>query len=166
MNVDMSVAPEIARLAGPIPHRAGTAATRPTIGTLAGELSVLADHPERWWGLVRFNQCRSEKIDLDLVGGFRGVPPEKHGPGFWIAVLSPGDAGIDCDCDLMTVVAGDVLEESVADGGGVATKLRPGRLRVHGQGQVHQIRASGDGFAVSLHVRGAVAGRCGDPSRG
>jgi hypothetical protein len=139
MNVDMSVAPEIALLAQPIPYRAGPSGARPTIGALAGELSALASHPERWWGFVRLDQCRSEKIDLDL-------------PGFWLAVLSPGDDGIDCDCDLMTVVAGDVLEESVADGGGVITELRPGRMRVHGQGQVHQLRASGDGFAVSLHA--------------
>jgi len=164
MNVDMSVAPEIALLARPIPRQPGTSGSRPTIGKLAGELSALASHPERWWGTVRFNQCRSAKIDLnldkidldlDFSGGFRGVvPPGQHRPGFWVAVLSPGDDGIDCDCDLMTVVAGDVLEESVADGGGVTTGLRPGRIRVHGQGQVHQIRASGDGFAVSLHLRG------------
>jgi hypothetical protein len=56
----------------------------------------------------------------------------------------------------MTVVAGSVIEESVADGGAVATTLAPGRMRVHGQGQVHQIRAGGDGFAVSLHVRGGA----------
>jgi hypothetical protein len=144
VNVDMSVAPEIALLAHPVPRQPSTPGSRPTIGKLAGELSALASHPERWWGLVRFNQCRYEKIELDL--------------GLWVLILAPGDDGIDCDCDLMTVIAGDVLEESVADGGGVTTGLRPGRMRVHGQGQVHQLRASGDGFAVSLHARGEIKG--------
>jgi hypothetical protein len=37
--------------------------------------------------------------------------------------------------------------------------LLPGRIRVHGRGQVHQLRASGDGFAVSLHLRGADYGQ-------
>jgi hypothetical protein len=141
MNVDMSVAPEIALLATPAPAR--RPAARPTIGTLAGRLRLVAGQPEGWWGAVRFNHCRSEKIDLEF-------------PGFWIAVLAPGDPGIYCDCELMTVVAGEVTEESVAAGGGVTTALRPGRMRVHGQGQLHQIRAGGAGFAVSLHVRGGA----------
>lgn len=140
MNADMSVAPEIAILAGRLP--AGPAAgTRPTIAMLAGELSALASQPERWWGTVRFSQGRSEIIDLDF-------------PGFRIVTLAPGDAGIYCDCELMTVVAGTVVEESVADGGAVTSTMPPGRTRVHGQGQVHQIRAGGDGFAVTLHVNG------------
>jgi hypothetical protein len=56
----------------------------------------------------------------------------------------------------MTVVAGAVTEESVEAGGGATTALQPGRLRVHGHGQLHQLRASGDGFAVSVHVRGGA----------
>jgi len=34
--------------------------------------------------------------------------------------------------------------------------LRAGRARVHGQGQVHQIRANSKGFAITLHVRGSA----------
>ena len=170
----MSVAPEIALLAQRVPaqpptggpgtggHGAGQASgghtARPTIGALAGELKRLAGHPERWWGVVGFSQGRSEKIDLEF-------------PGSWVVVLAPDDPGIYCDCELMTVVAGAVTEESVADGGAVTTMLRPGTLRVHGQGQVHQIRASG-GFAVSLHIRGtrggprSVSGGSGDQPAG
>ncbi|MBV9446805.1 MAG: hypothetical protein JO345_13045 [Streptosporangiaceae bacterium] len=146
----MSVAPEIALLAQRVPAQPGLAGTgagaatgaaaRPTIGALAGELKLIASHPERWWGAVRFSRGRSSKIDLEF-------------PGSWVVVLAPDDPGIYCDCELMTVVAGAVTEESVADGGAVTTMLRPGPMRVHGQGQVHQIRASG-GFAVSLHIRG------------
>lgn len=145
MNVDMSVAPEIAILAERVPAQAGAreAGTPPTIATLAGELDALARRPERWWGAVRFSEGRSEIIDLEF-------------PGFWAVTLAPDDPGVYCDCELMSVVAGTVIEESVADGGAVTSTLRPGRTRVHGQGQVHQIRAGGDGFAVSLHVRGIV----------
>jgi hypothetical protein len=145
MNLDMSVAPEIALLAqpGPVPAQSGGGG-RATVGTLAAELRVLASHPERWWSRVGFNRGRSEKIDLEF-------------PGFSLAVLFPGDAGVDCDCTVMTVVAGTVIEESVADGGGVTTELLPGRIRVHGQGQVHQLRAGGDGYAVTLHTRGSAS---------
>jgi hypothetical protein len=146
LNTDMSVAPEIAILAVPVqaPHSStATLAQRPTIGVLAAELRVIADNPQRWWGLVGFKPGRYEKIGL---GG--------QGFAAWVMVLAPGDPGHYCDCDVMTLIAGEVAEESVADGGGVTTALQPGRVRVHGQGQVHQIRAIGDGYAVSLHVRG------------
>ena len=144
MNADMSAAPEIALLANPLPRQPAPVTTRPTIGTMAARLRDLASHPERWWGTVAFSPGRSEKVDLEF-------------PGCWLVVLSPGDAGLDCDCDVMTVVAGAVTEESVADGGGVTTALLPGRIRVHGQGQVHQIRAGEDGYAVTLHARGSAS---------
>ena len=147
MNVDMSDAPEIALLAAPaLPRQPGSrTSARPTVGALASELRVLASQPERWWGAVRFSSGRSERIDLEF-------------PGSWVVVLAPGDPlGIDCDCEVMTVVAGAVTEETVADGGGVTTALRPGGMRVHGQGQVHRIRADGNGHAVTLHISG-----CGD----
>lgn len=140
MNADMSVAPEIAILAERVTIQPAVG-TRPTIAMLAGELSALVAQPERWWGTVRFNPGRSEIIACEF-------------PGFRIVTLAPDDPGIYCDCKLMTVVAGTVVEESVADGGAVTSTLRPGRIRVHGQGQVHQIRAGGDGFAVSLHAYG------------
>lgn len=144
MNTDMSVAPEIALLATPLPRQHGRSATRPTIGAMAAEVRALASHPERWWGQVGFNKGRSEKIDLEF-------------PDCWLTVLFPGDPGLVCDCEVMTVVAGEVTEESVADGGGVTTALLPGRIRVHGQGQVHQIRAGGAGYAVTLHVAGSAS---------
>jgi hypothetical protein len=92
MIADMSVAPEIARLAeavllvppqtaaGPHPDRpdgpqgpdAGGA--RLTLGTLARQLRMIAATPERWWGLVRFEQDRPLRISVEehpsyLAGG-------------------------------------------------------------------------------------------------
>jgi hypothetical protein len=142
----MSAAPEIARLAVRVPSPAARSAPL-TIGTLARKLQLIASSPERWWGLVRFHTARSERIDLDFPGtGFTA----------WLVVLAPGDPGHYCDCDLMMLVTGEAAEESVADGGGVTTDLRAGRARVHGHGRVHQIRATGTGFAVTLHVQGSA----------
>ena len=69
----MSVAPEIAILAEAAllvpaqPAGAQLATGAPevppvTLGTLARQLRMLAATPERWWGLVRFDQDRSVKI--------------------------------------------------------------------------------------------------------
>ena len=142
MNTDMSAAPEIAQLASQIPAQSGSL----TIGTLARELRLIASHPERWWSRAAYHTGRSEKIGLDCTAGITA----------WMTVLAPGDQGQYCDCDVMMLVAGDAAEESVADGGAVTTSLRAGRARVHGQGRVHQIRADGKGFAITLHVRGSA----------
>jgi hypothetical protein len=146
LNTDMSAAPEIARLAFGVPSPAAGSAPL-TIGALARKLQLIASSPERWWGLVRFHTARSERIDLDLPGARYAA---------WLVVLAPGDPGHYCDCDLMMLVAGEAAEESVADGGGVTTDLKAGRARVHGHGQVHQIRAAGTGFAVTLHVQASA----------
>lgn len=129
MPADLSAAPEIALLAAPHVARS---ASRPTIGLLAGQLRATASQPELWWGRVRFSPLRYEKIELDI-------------PGMWITVLAPGGAAMTCDCDALTVLAGTVAEESAL--------LAPGRIRVHGEGRPHRLRAAGDGYAVSLHGR-------------
>jgi hypothetical protein len=143
LPADLTAAPEIALLAAPYVPAPACADARPTIGSLARELRLIASQPQRWWDKVRFGKGRYERIDLGI-------------PGAWVMTLAPGDAGVYCDCDLMVLVAGEATEESVAVGGAVTTVLRPGRVRVHGQGQLHQIRAGEEGFAVTLHVRGSA----------
>ena len=138
----MAVAPEIAILAEASllipaqPTRAGTPGARPTLGTLARHLRILAASPERWWGLVRFDPDRSVRIEIE-------DQPEY---GAWLVVLPPGDTGQDCDCDVATVIAGEATEG--APGGPV---LRPGSTRVHGQR--HRLRGHGAGYSISLHAR-------------
>jgi len=156
----MSVAPEIAILAGasPLipaqPMRAGTpgqTGARPTLGTLARQLRLLAAAPERWWGLVRFDPDRSVRIEVEDRPEYRA----------WLVVLPPAQArqqsagqqsagqqsaGQDCDCDVATVIAGEVT-----DGGPGSTVLRPGSTRVHGQR--HRLRGHGAGYSISLHAR-------------
>ena len=149
----MSVAPEIAILAEaallvPAHVRPGrTPAARPTLGTLARQLRMLAATPERWWGLVRFDQDRSVKIGVENQ-------PEYEA---WLVVLPPGDAatddaserGRDCDCDVATVIAGEATEGTPG-----SAVLRPGPTRVHGQR--HRLRGHGAGYSISLHARASA----------
>jgi hypothetical protein len=143
----MSVAPEIAILAEASllipaqPVRAGTPGTRPTLGTLARHLRVLAASPERWWGRVRFDPGRSVRIEIEDQPEYRA----------WLVVLPPAragqqSAGQDCDCDVATVIAGEA-----ADGAPGGAVLRPGSTRVHGQR--HRLRGHGAGYSITLHAR-------------
>ena len=161
----MSVAPEIAILAKaslliaaqPARGTSGQAGTRPTLGTLARHLRILAASPERWWGLVRFDPDRSVRIEIE-------DQPEHSA---WLVVLPPAhagqqsagqqsagqqSAGQDCDCDVATVIAGEASEG--APGGAV---LRPGVTRVHGQR--HRLRGQGAGYSISLHARATPSTR-------
>jgi hypothetical protein len=155
LTADMSVAPEIAILAEasllipaqPARGTSGYAGTRPTLGTLARHLRILAASPERWWGLVRFDPDRSVRIEIE-------DQPEYSA---WLVVLPPAhagrqSAGQDCDCDVATVIAGEATEG--APGGAV---LRPGAMRVHGQR--HRLRGHGAGFSISLHARATPSTR-------
>ena len=172
---DMSVAPEIARLAetilllpaqpathlpdsldspdSPDSPDAPAAAQPPTLGTLAGRLRLIAGAPQRWWGLVRFEPDRPVTVDVEGDAAYRA----------WLVVLPPGHPGQDCDCDVATVIAGEVTEgsEATEDGTGSGAILRPGPLRVHGrvQGQArnqhHRLRGQGPGYSITLHARGA-----------
>ena len=156
LTADMSVAPEIAILAGASllvpaqPTRAGTPGTRPTLGTLARHLRILAASPERWWGRVRFDPDRSVRIELE-------DQPEY---GAWLVVLPPAhpgqqSTGQDCDCDVAVMIAGEATEG--APGRAV---LRPGSTRVHGQRR--RLRGHGAGYSISLHARAVPPG----PARG
>jgi hypothetical protein len=141
----MSAAPEIALLAAarsfPAVQQAGAQAASgpPTLGTMSRRLRMLAAAPERWWGLVRFDSSRSVLIEVE-------DQPEY---GAWLVVMPPGDAGLACDCDVATLIAGEAAE-------GVA--LRPGPVRVHGQ--PHWLRGHGAGYSISLHAR-TVSSRAG-----
>jgi hypothetical protein len=153
LNTDLSVAPEIARLAMAFsPARPGPAAPR-TDGRIAGDLAELAAVPQRWWDLVLFDQDRPLRI------------PVPDAPGAWLLVLPPG-ATADCHCGQATALAGEAVETGGAATGKGETRegdpadsgrpLRPGRVRVHGTGSPHRLRNAGHGYSVSLHATGAA----------
>jgi hypothetical protein len=132
LTADMSVAPEIARLAA----RPASAQHALTIGTLARQLRSIAASPERWWSLVRFEPDRSVQITVEEGPAYRA----------WLVILPPGHAGESCDCDVATMIAGEATEGAPA-----SVVLRPGPVRVHGQ--QHGLRGRGTGYSISLHAR-------------
>jgi hypothetical protein len=141
LTVDMSVAPEIARLAEAallIPEQPAAVPTAKglTLGTLACRLRSIAASPERWWGLVRFEPDRSVQVTVEESAAYRA----------WLVILPPGDAGQSCDCDVATMIAGEATEGTAA-----SAVLRPGPVRVHGER--HGLRGRGTGYSISLHAR-------------
>ena len=154
----MSVAPEVARLAEALlfvreqpaapqsssgrseaaggPDSPVAAATVPTLGMLARRLRSIAATPERWWGLVRFEPDRPVKVAVEESASYQA----------WLVVLPPGDTGQRCDCDVVTMIAGEATEGTPS-----SEVLRPGMLRVHGPR--HGLRGRGAGYSISLHIR-------------
>jgi hypothetical protein len=138
LNTDISVAPEIARLAAPLVPAQHDAAAPHTVGRVASDLAFLAATPQRWWDLVRFDPDGPVRIK---------VPGE---PGTWLLILPPGSV-TDCDCAQATLLAGDAAEVTAA--GGPARRLRSGRVQVRGARDRHQLRSADQGYSVSLHWR-------------
>ena len=157
MNTDLSVAPEIARLADPfVPAQHVTAMPR-TDGRTAAALTELAATPQLWWDLVRFGAAGPVRIEVPgALGAGPGGPAAWAGePAVWLFVLPPGTA-VDCDCRQATALAGEATEATGAnetiEAPGHSRSLRPGRVRVHGAGARHRLRAAGPGYSVTLHV--------------
>jgi len=151
LTADMSVAPEIARLAEavllvPAPPAvqqpdlpAGQAENTLTLGTLARRLRSIAASPERWWSLVRFEPDRPVSVPVEERAAYQA----------WLVVLPPGDAGQSCDCDVVTMIAGEATEGTPG-----RAALRPGPVRIHGEhGGRHVLRGQGAGYSISLHAR-------------
>jgi len=151
VNLDVSVAPEIAQLIGPGPGRpAGPTAT---VGELARQLRLIMAAPERWWGRVRFDPERPVRVSIPLDGTLDG-PAEA-----WLMIIPPAapggwaDGPGDCGCEVVTVVAGEVTEQAIGDSGVATTPLLPGKVRVHGSGQLHQVINRSASYTVSVHAR-------------
>jgi hypothetical protein len=158
VNLDLSVAPEIAQLIATGPGRGLDAGPAATIGELARQLRLITAAPERWWGLVRFDPERPVRAGIPLDG-----PAEA-----WLMIIPPSAQAVskdrgedrgegwsegDCGCAVVTVVAGEVTEQAIGGGGVATTPLLPGRVRVHGSGQLHRVINRSAGYTVSLHAR-------------
>ena len=154
MNPDVSVAPEIAQLMEPPPlaERAVAAGTGLTIGDLARQLKLMTGAPERWWHLVRFDPARPLAVDIPVDGPYRA----------WLTILPPATTATPAiapapadtaqrRCDVVTVVAGELTE---AGPGADLAPLTPGKVRVHGGGRTRRAVNTGDGYTVSVHLRG------------
>ena len=95
MNTDLSVAPEIARLAAPlVPPSTPSPCRAPTAGWRATSRSLAAS-PERWWDLVRFDSTRPgphpadqrfRRLGFRRLGFQRGVSNSSVSDS-WLLVL-------------------------------------------------------------------------------
>ena len=148
MKLDVSAAPEIARLA----QRRDTAAV-PTIGRLAACLRLLEADPGSWWDLVRFDPARPVHVPVSQIGGASGA---SAGCETWLLVLPPGYQGDErqpgTDWEVACLVAGAITEQP----GG---PMLPGRIRVRGGRRPGSLVNAGSGYAVSLHARRANPGQ-------
>ena len=166
MNLDLSVAPEIAQLvsrepsaAGPPPVGGGSrhadgghasAGLVPTVGRLARQLRLITAAPERWWALVQFDPRRPVRVSI----------PADRFCEVWLLIIPPSAGGrwaggdAECGCEVVTVVAGEVTEQAINARGAATTPLLPGKVRVHGRGQFHQVTNHSVSYAVSVHARG------------
>jgi hypothetical protein len=175
VNLDVSIAPEIAQLMGPGPDRsrerpaaspapvasaapagAGTAGgPPPTVGDLARQLRLITAAPERWWQLVRFDPERAVRISIPAPGPgeiwLLVIPPSAHGE--WM------EDGGECGCEVVSVIAGEVTEQAIGECGVATTPLLPGRMRVHGSSQLHQVVNRSAGYTVSVHARARATSR-------
>ena len=149
MNTDLSVAPEIAMLAGPLVPAGPAAAVPRTDGRIAGDLSGLAATPELWWDLVRFDAAGPARI------------PVPDAPGAWLLVLPPGPPPTATASRPPPWPArpsrrprGGAAEPPARPPARPARPLRPGRVRVRGTRSPHRVRTAGPGYSVTLHWSG------------
>jgi hypothetical protein len=149
MNLDISSAPELAQLAGvpasaPPPRNLGRGRTGMTPGRLAGMVRAALAEPARWWYLVRFDPERPVHVRLDSAGGCE----------LWLTSTPPGHCGAPhtggAGCEVLTVVAGELAERAITADGAAIRSLTPGRIRVHGEGDLHEVTNPGGSYAVSL----------------
>ncbi|HEY1918436.1 MAG TPA: cysteine dioxygenase [Streptosporangiaceae bacterium] len=155
MTLDLSTAPEIALLAGPLgaePTQRGCG-TRVSVGYLAGCLGVLAAEPQHWWELVRFDPAAVLRIP---------VAAPRPGCAAWLLVVPPGEgaaggegtagegtAGWEAAC----LIAGEMAEWASTPDGPVTRPLRAGRTRVRGErshGGREGLVNTGTGYAIVL----------------
>jgi hypothetical protein len=147
MNLDISSAPEVAQLArvpASAPQRNPGSAATMTPGRLAGIVRAALAEPSEWWYLVRFDPGRPVHLRLESAPGCE----------LWLTSTPPGHCGAPhaggAGCEVLTVVSGELAERAITAGGAVIRSLRPGRIRVHGEGDLHEVINPGGGYAVSL----------------
>jgi len=143
VNPDVSVAPEIAQLMGPLRFLApgpAAAGTPLTAGDLARQLKLITGAPDRWWHLVRFDPAQPVVVDIPADGPYRA----------WLTILPPAAAVPgNRPSDVITVVAGELTETGL-------NPLTPGRIRVHGIGRPRRAANTSDGYTVSVHLSGGA----------
>jgi hypothetical protein len=164
MKLDLSVAPEIARLAGRpgsglaegqagLPGFDGRpggpgrfCGARTTAGYLAGCLVRVVAEPQHWHRLIRFDP--REAVHAAVTAPYPGCE-------VWLLVVPPGyhDDARTRGWEVACLIAGEMAEQASTPDGSVARPLRPGRIRVRGEHSHGQMTNVGPGYAITLQAR-------------
>ena len=113
-----------------------TAVRGVTVGRLAGLVREVAARPSYWWHLARFD----------------GTPvPVAAANELWLSAWPPGHRA-DPGAAVLTVLAGELLEQTITPQGVAERTLRANRIRVYGSGNPRELVNPGPGYALSLHA--------------
>lgn len=107
-----------------------------TVGNLAGLVREVAARPAYWWHLARFD----------------GTPvPVTAASELWLSAWPPGHRA-DLGAVVLTVLAGELLEQTITGQGVAERTLRANRIRVYGTDNPRELVNPGTGYALSLHA--------------
>jgi hypothetical protein len=107
-----------------------------TVGNLAGLVREVAARPAYWWHLARFD----------------GTPvPVAAASELWLSAWPPGHRA-DLGAVVLTVLAGELLEQTITGQGVAERTLRANRIRVYGTDNPRELVNPGPGYALSLHA--------------
>lgn len=122
-----------------------------TPGRLAGLVRAALADPARWWYLVRFNSRQPVHLRLEASPWcelwLTTTPPGHRGAPY---AEGPGSKGTGCE--VLAVVSGQLTGRTIT-AGGAHGPLLPGRIRVLGEGDAHELVNPGVSYAVSLCAR-------------
>ena len=169
MNVD--VIPDLVMQGRDDPHRRRAAAPGPpTVGQLAMRLHALAERSADWWPLIRFDPDRPIRIRLDRVAvhdeavavdGAATVAADA-GTGLWLTTWPPGHRAAlrreGRGPEVGMLVAGELVEVTIAADGVTERPLRAGRVQVRcprpdgPAGLSRELHNPGATHAVTLHA--------------
>lgn len=113
-----------------------TCASALTVGRLAGLVRELAARPADWWHLARF-----DGVPVRLAADY----------GLWLTAWPPGHRAAP-HADLLTVLGGELAEQTITERGVAERTLRANRVQVYGEGSPRELVNPGPGFAISLHA--------------
>jgi hypothetical protein len=107
-----------------------------TVGNLAGLVREVAARPAYWWHLARFD----------------GTPvPVAAASELWLSAWPPGHRA-DPGAIVLTVLAGELVEQTITGQGVAERTLRANRIRVYGADNPRELVNPGPGYALSLHA--------------
>lgn len=131
--MDLSVIPDLTQQGDASPYAADRTVT---VGRLAGLVRALSARPRDWWPLARFD----------------GVPVRVPGAHpLWLTAWAPGQHAAPV-ADVIAMLAGELSERTISGQGASERTLRPGRVRVYGGADHHELVNPGPAYALSLHA--------------